>query len=283
MEGILSIQSAVAYGHVGNSAAVFPLQRLGFEAWPVNTVLFSNHTGYGAWRGHAVGVEEVREILKGVEERGAYPRTRAVVSGYLGDAALGEAVLDAVAAVRRVRPEALYACDPVMGDVGRGFFVKEGIPAFFKDHAVPAADIVTPNQFELAHLAGFEIFTLADALNAAAAVRAMGPGLVLCTSLMVEETGSGLGLLADTADGAWLVTTPHLPIDLSGTGDVCTALTLAYWLRFAAPAPMLEAVAGAMYGLVEATQAAGSRELLLVEAQDCLVEPRMPFGARRLR
>ena len=283
MEGILSIQSAVAYGHVGNSAAVFPLQRLGFEAWPVNTVLFSNHTGYGAWRGHVVGVDEVREILKGVEERGAYPRTRAVVSGYLGDAALGAAVLDTVAAVRQVRPAALYACDPVMGDVGRGFFVKEGIPAFFKDHAVPAADIVTPNQFELAYLAGFEILTLDDALNAAAAVRAMGPGLVLCTSLMVEETGAELGLLADTADGTWLVTTPNLPISLNGTGDACTALTLAYWLRFAAPAPMLEAVASAMYGLVEATQAAGARELLLVQAQDCFVEPRTRFEARRLR
>ena len=153
-DGILSIQSAVAYGHVGNSAAVFPLQRLGFEVWPVNTVLFSNHTGYGAWRGRVVALDWVEEIIEGIAERGAIPRTRAVLSGYLGDPSLGEAVLRTVARVRAERPDMLYACDPVMGDEGRGFFVKPGIPEFFRDHAVPAADIVTPNQFELAWLAG---------------------------------------------------------------------------------------------------------------------------------
>ena len=127
-DGILSIQSAVAYGHVGNSAAVFPLQRLGFEVWPVNTVLFSNHTGYGAWRGRVVGLDWVEEIIEGMADRGAIPRTRAVLSGYLGDASLGEAVLRVVERVRAARPDMLYACDPVMGDEGRGFFVRPGHP-----------------------------------------------------------------------------------------------------------------------------------------------------------
>ena len=154
-DGILSIQSAVAYGHVGNSAAVFPLQRLGFEVWPVNTVLFSNHTGYGAWRGRVVGARTgSRRSSQGIAERGAIPHVRAVLSGYLGDPSLGEAVLRTVARVRAERPDMVYACDPVMGDEGRGFFVRPGIPEFFRDHAVPAADIVTPNQFELAWLAG---------------------------------------------------------------------------------------------------------------------------------
>ncbi len=282
-EGILSIQSAVAYGHVGNSAAVFPLQRLGFEVWPVNTVLFSNHTGYGAWRGRPVPLDWVQEILTGVAERGAYPRTQAVMSGYLGDPALGGAVLETLRAVRAERAGALYACDPVMGDVGRGFFVKDGIPAFFRDEALAEADIVTPNQFELAYLAERPIATLKDALDAAASVRAKGPKLVLVTSLMVEETGSGLGLLADTADGAWLVTTPKLPVELNGTGDVCTALTLGYWLRQPDPARVLEAVAGAMFGLVEATHDAGSRELLLVAAQEELVRPTRRFEVLRVR
>ena len=283
IEGILSIQSAVAYGHVGNSAAVFPLQRLGFEVWPVNTVLFSNHTGYGAWRGRPVPLDWVQEILTGVAERGAYPRTRAVMSGYLGDPALGGAVLGALRDVRAERAGALYACDPVMGDVGRGFFVKDGIPAFFRDEALAEADIVTPNQFELAYLADRPIATLKDALDAAASVRAKGPRLVLVTSLMVEETGSGLGLLADTEDGTWLVTTPKLPVDLNGTGDACTALTLGYWLRGPDPERVLEAVAGAMFGLVKATHEAGSRELLLVAAQDELVRPTQRFEARRVR
>ena len=120
-DGIVSIQSAVAYGHVGNSAAVFPLQRLGFEVWPVNTVLFSNHTGYGTCRGHVLTVDQVREILRGIGERGAFDRCAAVLSGYLGDAELGLAVLETVAQVKVRRPDALYVCDPVMGDLDDGF------------------------------------------------------------------------------------------------------------------------------------------------------------------
>ena len=94
---ILSIQSAVAYGSVGNAAAVFPLQRLGFEVWRVDTVLFSNHTGYHAWRGTVLDPKLVGEILRGIEERGVLPRCEAVLSGYLGEADTADVVLDAVA------------------------------------------------------------------------------------------------------------------------------------------------------------------------------------------
>src|SRR6266403_1827966 len=143
---ILSIQSSVAYGHVGNNAAVFPLQRIGVEVWPVNTVHFSNHTGYGSWRGLVLPVESVAEVIRGIEERKVLPRCAGVLSGYMGDVSLGTVVLDAVAKVRAANPDAVYCCDPVMGDVGRGFFVRPGIPEFMKDHAVPAATMVTPNQ-----------------------------------------------------------------------------------------------------------------------------------------
>lgn len=283
-DGILSIQSAVAYGHVGNSAAVFPLQRLGFEVWPVNTVLFSNHTGYGAWRGRVVDLPWVEEILQGVAERGAIPRCAAVLSGYLGDAALGELVLRAVADVRAARPDAVYACDPVMGDEGRGFFVRPGIPDFFKASAVPAADIVTPNQFELAWLADTPIATLEDALAAAAKVRAAGPRVVVCTSLTAGGDDDGLGILADTAEAAWLCRTPRLPIDLNGTGDAFTALFLGHWLATGGRTDAaLERAVAAMYALVEATHEACSRELVLVAAQDRFVAPARRFPARRVR
>ncbi|MDX6748997.1 pyridoxal kinase PdxY [Geminicoccaceae bacterium 1502E] len=282
-EGILSIQSAVAYGHVGNSAAAFPLQRLGFEVWPVNTVLFSNHTGYGAWRGHGVALEEIEEIVRGVEERGAFPRCRAVLSGYLGTAELGRAVLDTVAAVRRERPDALYACDPVMGDEGRGFFVRPGLPEFFRDHAVPAADIVTPNQFELAWLAAMEIASVEDALEATARVRRMGPKLVACTSLVLPGRENELAIVLDTPEGAWAVWTPRLPVELSGTGDVFMSLLLGNFLKTGRPDLALEAAGSAMFGLVEATWRAKSRELVLIAAQDELVAPRQRFGAHRLR
>ena len=280
-DGILSIQSAVAYGHVGNSAAVFPLQRLGFEVWPVHTVLFSNHTGYGAWRGRIVPLEWVEELVEGIADRGAIPHVRAVLSGYLGDASLGEAVLRVVARVREARPDMLWACDPVMGDEGRGFFVKPGIPEFFRDRAVPAADLVTPNQFELAWLADRAIDRLDDALAAAAAVRARGPRLVACTSLRLGVPGE-LAILAQDGEGSWLCRTPDLPVTLSGTGDVFTALFLGAWLRTGRLDATLEHAVAAMYALVDATHRAGSRELELVAAQDSLVSPPRRFPAARV-
>src|ERR1700704_2073876 len=136
---ILSIQSSVAYGHVGNSAAVFPLQRIGVEVYPVYTVHFSNHTGYGAWRGLVLPVEAVAEVIRGIEERQVFARCDGVLSGYMGDVSLGKVVLEAVEKVRIANPSGAYCCDPVIGDVGRGVFVRPGIPEFMRDHAVPAA------------------------------------------------------------------------------------------------------------------------------------------------
>lgn len=282
-DGILSIQSAVAYGHVGNSAAAFPLQRLGFEVWPVNTVLFSNHTGYDTWRGHVLAVDQIREILRGVEERGAFDHCAAVLSGYLGDAELGQAVLETVARIKSRRPEALFVCDPVMGDRDGGFFVREGIPAFFKQRAVPAADIVVPNQFELAYLAGRELDTLDDVLAAARTVRETGPRLVVVTSLVLPERPGEIGVVAETAAESWMVWTPRVDIHLNGTGDAFTALILAHYLRSPDPRRAIEAAASSMFALVRATGEAGRRELLLIEGQSQLVEPDQRFIAERIR
>ena len=280
-DGILSIQSAVAFGHVGNSAAVFPLQRLGFEVWPVNTVLFSNHTGYGAWRGRVVELDWVEEIVTGIDERGAFPACRAVLSGYLGAAQSGEAVLRTLARVRAQRPDVVYACDPVMGDEGSGFFVRPGIPEHFRDAALPLADIVTPNQFELGWLAGTRIASLDDARRAVEIVRRMGPKIVVGTSITVGDDTS-LGILAHSAEASWLVRTPRLEIELNGTGDVFTALFLGNWLRTGDLKAALERSASSMYAIVEATRAAGARELTLVASQDQLVAPTRLFPAERL-
>lgn len=283
MEGILSIQSHVSYGHVGNSAAVFPLQRLGFEVWPIMTVLFSNHTGYGAFRGRPVGADWQREILAGLEERGALARTRAVLSGYLGDPATAEVVVEAVERVRRHRPDAVYACDPVIGDDGRGTFVRPGIPELLRDRILPLATLVKPNRFELSHLSGIEVRTLEDALEAARSLRARGPELVVVTSLSLPDREGALGMLADSAEGSWLVWTPRLPVTLNGTGDVFAALLLGEWLLTRDPEKALARTASAVYGLVEATWRAESRELLLVEAQEAIVTPPHEFRPSRLR
>lgn len=281
---VLSIQSSVAYGHVGNSAAVFPLQRLGFSVWPVNTVLFSNHTGYGSWRGPVLAADDVAEVIRGIEDRGVLGECDAVLSGYVGDASLGGVVLDAVASVKAANPRAIYCCDPVMGDVGRGFFVREGIPGFLRDLAVPAADIITPNRFELEYLTGLSAATLDGALVASDRARELGPDLVLTTSLLLEdEPKEKIGMLAVSGEGAWLVETPLLPLSVNGAGDATAALFLAHRLRTGDPAEALSKTASSIHAVLETTVRDRSREIRLVEAQNDIASPLDRFRARRLR
>ena len=135
MPNVLSVQSRVAYGHVGNAAAIFPLQRLGIEAWALDTVAFSNHTGHGRWRGATVAAAAIAELFDGVAALGVLPQVDAVLSGYLGDAATGPVLLDIVERVRAANPRALFCCDPVIGDVDTGSYVTDGIAEFFRDRA----------------------------------------------------------------------------------------------------------------------------------------------------
>ena len=281
---ILSIQSTVAYGHVGNSAAVFPLQRLGIGVWPVITVHFSNHTGYGEWRGPVLPADDIAEVIRGIGERGALPGCDATLSGYMGDVTLGEVILDAASQVKAANARALYCCDPVMGDVGRGFFVRPGIPEFMRDRAVPAADIITPNQFELEFLTGHSVDTLDHALVAADAARAMGPELVLITSLQRDGAPADtIELLAVSGEGAWLVGTPLLPISVNGAGDMTAALFLAHYLKSGEPATALGRVAASVFAVMEATVAAGAREIQIVAAQDAIAEPPDRFQVEQVR
>lgn len=277
---ILSIQSAVAYGHVGNSAAVFPLQRLGHEVWPVDTVQLSNHTGYGTVRGRAWDAATIADVICGIGERGALTRCDAVLSGYLGEVALGEAVLEAVAAMKAANPAALYCCDPVIGDDHSRVFVRPGIAEFFRSRAVPAADILTPNRFELALLAEREVGSIDDALAAATMLRARGPSLVLVTSL--GESEGEIAMLAADAKGAWLIATPRLPILANGAGDLTAALFLGYLLKMRDAAQALGATASAVYAVIEATLHAGERELQIIAAQDAMMAPPRRFVAKRI-
>ncbi|OYZ97251.1 MAG: pyridoxal kinase [Rhizobiales bacterium 17-65-6] len=275
---LLSIQSHVAFGHVGNASAVFPLQRLGVEVWPIHTVQFSNHTGYGAWRGQVFEAELVLELVEGIAERGQLARCDGVLSGYMGSADLGAAILATVARVRDANPRATYCCDPVIGDVGRGIFVRPGIPEFMRDLAVPAADVITPNQFELEWLTGQALATRADALAACAQLQKNGPGVVLVTSLHTRETpAQSIDLLACGPEGRFLVRTPRLEVSLNGAGDAIAALFYFHWKRSGSVAVALGAAASSIYGLLRRTDQAGARELLLVEAQEEFVRPSRVF------
>jgi pyridoxine kinase len=275
---LLSIQSHVVYGHVGNAAAVFALQRLGIEVWPIHTVQFSNHTGYGSWRGRAFDAGMIRELMQGIGERGVLGQCDGVLSGYLGSAEIGEAVLDGVAQVRSANHQARYCCDPVIGDVGRGVFVQPGVAEFMRSGAVPAADIVTPNHFELDHLTGRITKSLAEALGAVEAVRAMGPRIVLVTSLLLDDTpADAIDLLACDDTGRYRLRTPKLPLAVNGAGDVIAALFFAHCLRRGSAADALSHAASAVFGVLKRTAEAGSREILLIEAQDELVNPSRTF------
>jgi pyridoxine kinase len=281
---ILSIQSWVTYGHVGNASAVFPLQRLGAQVWSIHTVQFSNHTGYGHWTGQVYSGEAVRELVDGIAARDVLRHCDAVLSGYMGDAGIGEAILHAVSRVRAANPRAIYCCDPVIGDVEEGVYVREGIEEFLRDHALPLADIATPNRFELERLTGLECHTLADAKAAiarlAATMRPDGLRCVLLTSLETEQTpGDHLDLLVGEGEQFHLLRTPRLPVAVNGAGDTIAALFLFHRISTGTAARALEEAGSAVFGLLRRTAEAGSREILTVAAQDEFVAPGVRFVA----
>jgi len=277
---LLSIQSHVAYGHVGNAAATFPLQRLGIEVWPIHTVQFSNHTGYGQWRGRVFDADVIGELVQGIDERGVLGACDGVLSGYMGSAEIGAAILDAVARVKSANPAAQYCCDPVIGDVGRGVFVRPGIPEFMAERAVPVADIITPNQFELEHLSGRPIATLRDALAAVEALQASGPQAVLVTSLHVQETpAQAIDIIACDDNGRWRVRTPHLPLQVNGAGDAIAALFFGHYLEDGLAGDATARAVSSIFGILNRTLEAGSGEILLVEAQDEIMQPTHLFKA----
>ena len=280
---LISIQSHVAYGHVGNAAAVFPLQRLGCEVWPIHTVQFSNHTGYGGWRGAVFDAGMIADVVAGIAERGVLAQCDGLLSGYMGSAAIGEAIVAAAARVKAANPAALWCCDPVIGDVGRGIYVRPEVADFMREGAVPRADVITPNQFELERLADASITTLDAARAAIDRVHARGPRAILVTSLATAETpAEAIDLLASDPGGCFRLRTPRLKLAANGAGDAIAALFFYHYLRSGDVALALAQAASSVFGLLRRTAAAGSRELLLIAAQDEIVAPTERFAAERL-
>ncbi len=266
---ILSIQSRVTSGYVGNAAATPVLQRLGHDVWPIDTVVYSNHPAHGAHTGGARPAREVTALIDGLADRKLLGRCEAVLSGYLGAAASGPAVLDATARIRAANPTALWCCDPVMGDDGV-FYVADGIAEFFRDAALPAADIVTPNAFEAAYLCGREIESTGDAVRAARLLRERGPRVVVVTGL---QRGASIGAVAATADGVWHAETPMLQTAAYGAGDVFSALFLGHYLRANdAPDALGLAISG-VHAVLRATAEAAADDLHLIDALDVLRDP----------
>ena len=277
---VLSIQSHVVYGHVGNSAAVFALQRLGFEVLPIHTVQFSNHTGYGSFRGQVFTVEHIHDILLGLKERDVLQRVDAILSGYMGDGTIGKAIVDAVQEVRSLNPDALYLCDPVMGDVDRGVYVNPNIPEFMSSQVVPQANIITPNHFEFEILVGSKLQNMGDTITKARAlIDQTKLKTVVITSLCTADIAEGqLGTLAITKTNAWLVLTPYIDVTPSptGTGDALSSILLGRILQGYAIDQALVLATSSLYALVGHLPK-GSRDLPLVAEQDQIMMPEKAF------
>ncbi|MSO75925.1 MAG: pyridoxal kinase [Alphaproteobacteria bacterium] len=267
---VLSIQSRVVYGHVGNSIAVPALQRLAIGAWPLDTVVLSNHPAHGGYRGRPVPAANLRDLLQGLAERGLLARPAAVLSGYLGLAETGWVVSEAVDAVRAAHPGALYCCDPVMGDRPTGLFVQADIPAVFRDRLVPLADLATPNAFELEQLTGQPVTGRVEAVRAARLLLGRGQRLVVVTGI---GSGTAIETLAVTHAAVWSVTVPRINVPSNGAGDLFTAVFLGRYLEKADPARALGLAASTVQAVLLATEAEAGDELALLAALDAVLAP----------
>jgi pyridoxine kinase len=259
------------------------LQRIGCEVWPLNTVQFSNHTGYPNFRGQAFDAAMIDDCLAGIAARGALARCDGVLSGYMGSAEVGAAILRGVDAVRAQNSEAVYCCDPVLGDVGRGIYVREGIAEFMRERALPAAAILTPNHFELDLLSGLPSTSMEGARVALNALHARGPQAILVTSLVLDDTPlDAIDMLVSENGALSRLRTPKAQISANGAGDVIAALFLAHWLRTHSAPEAIARAASSVYGLIAATAKAGSRELEIIAAQEEFVRPSRVFVAERV-
>lgn len=263
---------------------MFPLQRIGVDVMPVYTVSFSNHTGYGSWRGQMFSGDDVREIVTGIDERGGLADVDVVLSGYLGGADIGGAVLDAVTRVKERSPNAIYACDPVMGNADTGCVVSTEVQDLFRDRIVEAADLITPNHFELGYLTDTQPDTLESTLASIDALFDRGPSTVLVTSLARPEAPAGtVEMLAATREGAWLVRTPRLAFAETGSGDLTAALFSAHFRRTGSAAEALRLATASVFDVLDRTVKLGGGELKLVASQELLVNPTSSFTVQQVR
>jgi pyridoxine kinase len=277
---VISIQSQVAYGHVGNSAAVFPLQMHGIDVIAVPTTLLSNRPGYPTIRGRVLEAQLVADLLQGIEERGAVDHCKMILSGYLGSVEIGAVVADFVARAKARNPALRYACDPVLGDRDRGLFVSPSIPPLVRDRLCPLADVITPNHFEFEWLAGVKAATLDQVIEAARAFMTRGPSTIVVTSVELADTSGGeIETLAIEASQAFRVRTPKLPISPNGTGDLFASLYMSARIKGSGTPDALAHAASAIFAVLERTAARGTEEMRIVESAELLVHPKRRFDA----
>ncbi|WP_373328713.1 pyridoxal kinase PdxY [Cronobacter turicensis] len=286
MKNILAIQSHVVFGHAGNSAAEFPMRRLGANVWPLNTVQFSNHTQYGQWTGAVMPPSHLTEIVQGIAAIGQLSRCDAVLSGYLGSAEQGEHILEIVRQVKMANPQAKYFCDPVMGHPEKGCIVAPGVAEFHARFALPASDIIAPNLLELEMLSGHAVASVYEAVATARELIARGPQIVLVKHLArAGYHQDRFEMLLVTSDEAWHISRPLVDFGARqpvGVGDVTSGLLLVKLLQGATLREALEHVTAAVYDIMVTTKRMEEYELQVVAAQDGIAQPEHYFTAVKL-
>ncbi|WP_418641583.1 pyridoxal kinase PdxY [Vibrio chaetopteri] len=279
MKGIISIQSHVVYGHAGNSSAVFPMQRMGFEVWPIHTVQFSNHTQYQqGWKGKAFSADDISELVSGITNIEQLKNCQALLSGYQGSADQCLAVLDAVRQVKAKNPDAIYVCDPVMGDPEKGCIVPQGTTEYLVNDVMPSADVIVPNQFELAQFTNMDITDLETAVAACHEALSRGPKMVLVKHLHSVSDDQFTMMLATEA-GCFIAQRPHLKFAKQpvGVGDLISALFTAGLLKGWSAERAFEHANNASYAVLKETQQRDEWELQTIAAQEELVDPMERF------
>ncbi|MDG6881703.1 Pyridoxamine kinase [Phocoenobacter uteri] len=286
MKNVLSIQSHVVYGYAGNKAAVFPMQMLGVDTWALNTVQFSNHTQYGKWTGMVIPQEQITEIVQGIDNIDSLSECDAVLSGYIGAASQGSAILDAVAKIKAINPNAIYFCDPVMGHPDKGCIVADGVAEFLRDEAMTKADIIAPNLVELRELTGLEVENFAQALEAVKVIRSKGPKKVLVKHLSkVGQDPSQFEMLLANEEGIWHISRPLHEFkakDPVGVGDLTSGIFLANLLNGKSDLEAFEHTANAVNDVMSVTQQSGKYELQIIAAREFIANPISQYKAVKI-
>lgn len=292
---VLSIQSHVVHGYVGNKAAVLPLQVLGVEVDAINSVQFSCHTGYSLFTGDVLQGDALWELVRGLEGNSLLGYTH-LLTGYIGSASVLRTVLRTLTAIRRVSPAAVYLCDPVLGDAGK-LYVPSELVEIYKTEVVPLATMLTPNQFEAELLTGMSIATEADGFAACEQLHSQGVHTVVITSMQLDDADAASSVItllasrrrATAADGTAVPTRfridiPKIPSSFTGTGDLTAALLLAWTHRLGEEGlqQALENTVASVQAVLKRTVEEGdaNKELRLVQSIHDIIQPSVKLVAR---
>jgi pyridoxine kinase len=294
---VLSIQSHVVHGYVGNKAAVFPLQLLGFDVDVINSVQFSNHTGYlKKWEGDVLNGSELDNLLVGLERNDLLKNTQHLLTGYIGSESFLRSVIRVLKTMKKHNANVRYICDPVFGDNGK-LYVPAELVGIYKKDVIPLSNIVTPNQFEVEQLTGITVNTMEDAIKATNALHQVGPEIVVITSMLLQGKKDTISILASqrlrsedgtSEDHLWCIETPVLDGSYTGTGDVTAALILAWSAKDPSNLGIvLEKTVSTMYKIIETTMkqrdgTVAGKELKLIESKGIIENPPTTFKAKKL-